>query len=229
MRISEAYSTLSNVDKRAKYDRDILRLHDQKDHHRHHHPHSRAGSFSSTGPAGGRPASGLSRRRGTFRGPPPSFYRSGGWGAHGTKRSAAHEGSTGGASSSSTSGAKQEGNSSSSSYGAESGGGGNGYTSYNGGGGMGPGQEPFGRGSARWEMPHFDRTAQTSHTRTQARNEARRARRVAREYDFPGSSEDLGDFGKVFAILGVLGLGGLVPYLFLRGTGAIEGKKTKAN
>jgi len=47
-------------------------------------------SFSShTGPAGGRPASGLSRRRTQFRGPPPSFYASGGWGAHSAKRSAA--------------------------------------------------------------------------------------------------------------------------------------------
>lgn len=35
---------------------------------------------------GGRPASGLSRRRTAFRGPPPSFYRSGGWGASGAKR-----------------------------------------------------------------------------------------------------------------------------------------------
>lgn len=37
----------------------------------------------------------------------------------------------------------------------------------------------------------------------------------------------MGDIGRLFAILGVLGLGGLVPYLLLRGTGATEGKKAK--
>jgi hypothetical protein len=38
---------------------------------------------------GGRPASGLSRRQTQFRGPPPSFYKNGGWGEHSTKRKAA--------------------------------------------------------------------------------------------------------------------------------------------
>ncbi|KAH9839644.1 DnaJ-domain-containing protein [Teratosphaeria destructans] len=47
-----------------------------------------SGSYSSASqPAGSRPPSGLSRRRTQFRGPPPSFYRSGGWGDHGDKRS----------------------------------------------------------------------------------------------------------------------------------------------
>ena len=41
-----------------------------------------------TGPAGGRPASGLSRRRTSFRGPPPSFYRNGGWGTQTRRRQA---------------------------------------------------------------------------------------------------------------------------------------------
>lgn len=92
MRISAAYTVLSSPDKRAAYDRDVMHVR----HHRHHHPAPHRGSYSSTGPAGGRPASGLSRRRSTFTGPPPSFYRSGGWGAHSAKRSAAHEESTGG-------------------------------------------------------------------------------------------------------------------------------------
>ncbi|CAD0056386.1 unnamed protein product [Aureobasidium pullulans] len=42
---------------------------------------------NSTGPAGGRPATGLSRRRTQFKGPPPSFYRSGGYGSFSQKRS----------------------------------------------------------------------------------------------------------------------------------------------
>lgn len=220
MRISEAYSTLSNTEKRAKYDRDVLRLHD----HRASQPQqARTGSYSSTtGPAGGRPASGLSRRRGTFRGPPPSFYRSGGWGAHEAKRSAAHTESTGGSSSSSAYSSQQD-NASSSSESS-----GSGYTSYN-AGGMGPGQEPFGRGSGTWQMPHFDRAAQSAHTQTQERNDARRAHKVASDYDpFPGATAgDFGDFGKLFAILGVLGLAGVVPYIFLRGAGPTEKKRLK--
>ncbi|KAK3377934.1 DnaJ domain-containing protein [Podospora didyma] len=92
MRISEAYSVLSHAEKRARYDRTLPRR-----PHVPFHPNA-AGSYHSTGPAGGRPASGLSRRRGTFTGPPPSFFRSGGWGAQGAKRRAAHEESTGGAS-----------------------------------------------------------------------------------------------------------------------------------
>lgn len=217
MRISEAYSTLSHTEKRAKYDRDVLRLHD-KSAQQHGGTHVRTGSYSSTGPAGGRPASGLSRRRGTFRGPPPSFYRSGGWGAHGAKRSAAHEGSTSsGGESSSSSRSQQQ-------YESPQG---SAYTSYN-AGGMGPGQEPFGRGSASADMPHFDRTAQTQHTQTHARHEARRAQRMAHEYDpFPASSGDLGDVGRIFAVLGVLGLGGVVPYLLLKGSGATGKKQVK--
>ncbi|KAL2269116.1 hypothetical protein VTJ83DRAFT_3962 [Remersonia thermophila] len=99
MRISEAYATLSHAEKRARYDRDVMSRYFSR---RGGHHSSTAGSattsgasYHSTGPAGGRPASGLSRRRGTYQGPPPSFYRSGGWGAHAAKRRAAHEESTG--------------------------------------------------------------------------------------------------------------------------------------
>ncbi|KAI0434373.1 hypothetical protein F5Y09DRAFT_296092 [Xylaria sp. FL1042] len=91
MRISEAYSILSSPTKRAKYDREHMNLSPAQTH-----THAqRKGSYASTGPAGGRPASGLSRRRGAFQGPPPSFFRSGGWGAQDEKRRAAHEESTG--------------------------------------------------------------------------------------------------------------------------------------
>jgi hypothetical protein len=92
-RLTEAYATLSHADQRARYDRDHLHLTTAHQHH----AARRSGSYSSTGPgqAGGRAPSGLSKRRGTFTGPPPSFYRSGGWGAQGSKRRAAHEETTG--------------------------------------------------------------------------------------------------------------------------------------
>ena len=77
VKISEAYHVLGSADKRATYDRDFLRASQPS------HPQ---GSHSSTGPAGGRPATGLSRRRTQFKGPPPSFYRSGGWGNFSKKR-----------------------------------------------------------------------------------------------------------------------------------------------
>ena len=84
MRISEAYSVLSHTDKRAVYDRDVMRHHARSSHHHHHphhaHTHRPNASYHSTGPAGGRPASGLSRRRTQFRGPPPSFFRNTGSG-----------------------------------------------------------------------------------------------------------------------------------------------------
>jgi DnaJ-class molecular chaperone len=124
MRISEAYHTLGHADKRAVYDRDVL------GRQRHVSGTNRPrGSYHSTGPAGGRPASGLSRRRGTFQGPPPSFYRSGGWGAQGAKRRTAHDESTGGA-------------------------GGDGAPRRK--AGMGYGQDPYGN---RDDVPHFDRVA----------------------------------------------------------------------
>ncbi|KAK5127550.1 hypothetical protein LTR85_006890 [Meristemomyces frigidus] len=82
VQISEAHATLASPDKKTKYDRDFLRT--QAPSSSGGHP---TGSYSShSNPAGGRPASGLSRRRTQFRGPPPSFYRSGGWGEHSEKR-----------------------------------------------------------------------------------------------------------------------------------------------
>jgi hypothetical protein len=43
------------------------------------------GSYSSAS-FGARPASGLNKKRSTFRGPPPSFYNAGGYGAQSSKR-----------------------------------------------------------------------------------------------------------------------------------------------
>lgn len=84
VKISEAYAVLSSSGKKAKYDRDLSNAQPRGGTHNRAGPE---GSYSSAStPAGGRPASGLSRRRSQFRGPPPSFYRSGGWGEHSEKR-----------------------------------------------------------------------------------------------------------------------------------------------
>ncbi|KAJ6108045.1 hypothetical protein N7523_009368 [Penicillium sp. IBT 18751x] len=80
-RISAAYNTLGNANKRAIYDRDHG-LHIQ-----HRTPptgsHSSHSANLHKGYAGSRPPSGLSKRRGTFHGPPPSFYEQGGYGSTG--------------------------------------------------------------------------------------------------------------------------------------------------
>ncbi|KAI0206032.1 hypothetical protein F4808DRAFT_189455 [Astrocystis sublimbata] len=203
MRISEAYAILSSPTKRAKYDREHMDL-------PHPHPQNAPprGSYSSTGPAGGRPASGLSRRRGTFQGPPPSFFRSGGWGSQGEKRRAAHEASTGGMGSSSGSTA------------TDSGTGGGGASSR---GGMGPGQDPFGH---RDDVPHFDREG---HQRTgrhiDKRREARRASADAADGADGGQREgrqrvtiepERGIAGTFFAIGGVIVLSFMGPFLVSR-------------
>jgi len=76
--ISESYSVLADPEKRKRYDRDVMR------HHHHHgtRGHQRSGNWTH---AGHRPASGLSKRRSAFKGPPPSFYAHGGPGVNSTK------------------------------------------------------------------------------------------------------------------------------------------------
>lgn len=144
---------LGQPEKRLQYDRDVLRT-------AHSGNSSPRGSFYSSGPVGGRPASGLSRRRTHFKGPPPSFYRSGGWGNQGAKRQRAHS----------------EG-SSTAYMGAD------GAFQSSTAGGMGPGQQPFGPSS---NVPHFDREG---HFRTHMNNENRRRRRMSDAYipNEPGS------------------------------------------
>lgn len=187
MRISEAYSILSSPPKRAKYDREHMAIHAAS---ASPSPVKR-GSYASASMAGGRPASGLSRRRGTFQGPPPSFFRSGGWGAQGEKRRAAHEESTGSGAASSGTGA----------------GTGSGTM-----GGMGPGQDPFGH---RDDVPHFDKE---SHQRTgrhiDRRREARRAADRSDRSDRPVADEPgPGATSMFFVIGGVLLLSFLGPLL----------------
>ena len=86
VKISEAYAILGSPQKRERYDQILQRAQGASP--------SKAprGSHSSSSTAfGSRPASGLSRRRTQFKGPPPSFYRSGGWGTQGNKRRAQAE------------------------------------------------------------------------------------------------------------------------------------------
>jgi curved DNA-binding protein CbpA len=78
-RISAAYNVLGNASKRAAYDHDHG-FHKPAPTHTHQNPR---GSHSSY--AGSRPASGLSKRRSAFHGPPPSFYEQGGYGGTGRR------------------------------------------------------------------------------------------------------------------------------------------------
>ena len=99
--ISEAYTVLGDQTKRKKYDRERAELYGPSgsdgaaaEARARGAGGSGASGFGS-GQPGGRKASGLSRRRSQFRGPPPSFYRSGGWGEAASKRQAEHDSSTG--------------------------------------------------------------------------------------------------------------------------------------
>jgi curved DNA-binding protein CbpA len=210
MVISEAYAVLGTPAKRAAYDRDVLRLHHSthSSHPSSHRGTSHHGSYHSTGPAGGRPASGLSRRRGTFRGPPPSFYRSGGWGTQSEKRKAAHEESTGGGGGAAF--RERGGDATSSGAGTATG------AATETAGGMGPGQDPFGH---QGHVSHFDREA---HTRTHARQDQRRAWRMR-------SLGEEGTYGQsmlvdFLVVTGILTFGLVTPALVL---GLFRDKKVK--
>ena len=98
--ISHSYSVLANPEKRRRHDRDHRGV--QPDN-----PYSGSGGARPRGSyAGSRPASGLSKRRGSFKGPPPSFYQQGGKRAesaygpgeyqHSNKQPNANAGTTGG-------------------------------------------------------------------------------------------------------------------------------------
>jgi len=184
--IAEAYATLGNATKREKYDRERIRAAPKA-----------SGSYSSgAGGAGGRTASGLSRRRGHFKGPPPSFYRSGGWGAQSAKRQAnAHnpdEYAPG------PDAQRQQGQANAGSY-------------------QGTTEDwPF--GSDPNDVPHFDRG---SHFRTQTSVEeqlkqGRRKRRKEWEEELRGETES-GFVGTVasFSVVGaVIVLGLSIPMFF---------------
>ncbi|KAG7289703.1 hypothetical protein NEMBOFW57_006079 [Staphylotrichum longicolle] len=237
MRLSEAYAVLSHVDKRARYDSDVMkRLHPLPPRAQtlgllpQHRPGRRAPRVRPQPPPR------------HLHGPAPSFYRSGGWGAHGAKRRAAHEESTGtgagfGTHSHSHShpnpnpGAPPPpppppphrppppGGSSSSS---------SGHGTYRPGtGGMGPGQNPYHH--ADDDLPHFDRAA---HERAQRRGDDRRAHRMAQKMgvniDQPESQTTMSFFA-VAAILAVVVMGPFVISGVWRGPAGGGGKKGNGN
>ncbi|KAK4451865.1 hypothetical protein QBC34DRAFT_399763 [Podospora aff. communis PSN243] len=196
MRISEAYSVLGHAEKRARYDRDVLR----RPHAVPHRGHPKGSYHSGQSQAGGRPASGLSRRRGPFQGPPPSFFRSGGWGAHAERRRAAHEETTG-----------------TGSHGAKEGPGPQ-------VGGMGPGQNPYRSRADRYnDVPHFDRE---SHERTHRRQEERRERRAQAAKGLDPFGTESASMAEFFIVTGIVVAAVLGPYLLVTWA-AMGGKREK--
>lgn len=77
---------------------------------------------------------------------------------------------------------------------------------------MGPGQEPFGRGAAAGEMPHFDRSAKAAHTRTHDKIRERRMRSDG-GFAFTGATSNFSEVGSFFAVLAVLGVTVGIPYV----------------
>jgi curved DNA-binding protein CbpA len=174
--ISEAYHTLSVPEKRTQYDAQI-----SYSERRGGNGYPQ-GSYSSAA-YGSRPASGLNKKRSTFRGPPPSFYKSGGYGEHGAKRAeyAYHNPN-----------AEGQEEAPDESYGDF-------------GGGFGPGQQKQGH-----EVPHFDdRRHKETHDSVNEHIWARRRRRngrtvrVEEEY---AKGDMLLNFIMVSGVVGLIGM-----------------------
>ncbi|KAH7149547.1 hypothetical protein B0J13DRAFT_308531 [Dactylonectria estremocensis] len=206
--ISESYTVLSDAGRRAAYDRDVLRV----QHHPHHPPGNPRASYHSTNnPAGGRSPSGLSRRRGTFRGPPPSFYRSGGWGDQAEKRRKAHEESTGTGSGD----GPDEGHARADPFAYQQA-----HTQshhqhhthaqHPRHGGMGHGDDPFGH---QEEVPHFDKKG---HTRTHQQQDRRRWQRRAMGDDDIEFEPQTSTAGHFFIISGILAATILAPLVYIQ-------------
>ncbi|KAF2166710.1 hypothetical protein M409DRAFT_54504 [Zasmidium cellare ATCC 36951] len=196
VKISEAWATLGSPEKKQRYDRDFIRT-QQAPSSGGPVPHGSFSSSSTTGP-GGRPASGLSRRRTQFRGPPPSFYRSGGWGKHSEKRSehaskASHTNEAQGHSASGPAGP-----------------------------GMGPSGFAMGFDS---DVPHFDNRAHTqTHSEIErTRHKARRKRAVRVEE--PESVAGNSVLFNFFVLTGILGVVAGVGNAVYGGSGGRGGKK----
>ncbi|KAI4150294.1 MAG: hypothetical protein LQ340_004160, partial [Diploschistes diacapsis] len=194
---------------RASYDRDLARADPSAFGSSGHGPRggggAPAGSHSSAqaqAPYGARPASGLNKKRGTFRGPPPSFYRSGGWGSQGPKRRAAAEGagaSAGGGAASSSAGTTARGT----------------------GGGFSPGQGE--RHADANDVPHFDRDGHYRRQETVEERARVRKRILADRAARMHEGADTGLLGRLFVVSAALALAGAVTLSFRGGAG--EGTK----
>jgi curved DNA-binding protein CbpA len=178
--ISEAYHTLSVPEKRAQYDAQMHQS-DRRSAARAGGNAYPQGSYSSAA-FGSRPASGLNKKRSTFRGPPPSFYQAGGYGQHGAKRAEyAHHNPH-------AEGAQEAPNES--------------YGDF--GGGFGPGQQKQGHG-----VPHFDdRRHKETHDSVNEHIWARRRRaartgRTREEYE---KGDMLLNFVMVSSVIGLIGI-----------------------
>lgn len=206
--ISEAYSTLGSATAREKYDRDFLRQAATSSPSAGPRSHP-SGSYSSSANPGGRPASGLSKRRTQFRGPPPSFYRSGGWGEHTEKRSEA---------SSRPSHAHTESVHAS--------------TNANAGAAAGTGPGGFTAGFDN-DVPHFDQRGhyETHERVAKGRHKTRRkVERVMEDFESGGGGAMGGSWGAFVVICGVLGIALGAPAMMSGGVGGggkEVGKKTK--
>ncbi|KAL8681540.1 MAG: hypothetical protein Q9186_002356 [Xanthomendoza sp. 1 TL-2023] len=175
--ISEAYAILGNASSRERYDRETGRS--AATGRTHGVPR---GSHTSSAPYGARPASGLSRRRTQFRGPPPSFHRSGGWGVHGAKR-------------------QRQADAAASAHGSASSPSNNPATS--GRGGFGPAGSSDG---LDYDVSHFDRDI---HIRTQEQQDQRRQRRSGAGAADYSNGENM--LWKFLFVSGILAVAGLVP------------------
>ena len=175
--ISEAYHLLSVPEKRAQYDAQLESSQARGFRWGRTAAASPQGSYSSAS-FGSRPASGLNKKRSTFRGPPPSFFKTGGYGQQGAKRAehANYDPNT-------------EGQAGAESYGE--------------GGGLGPGQQKQGN-----QVPHFnDKRHKETHENLSEHIKARRrqamkAFRLEEEYNRGGM---LMNFMILSGVLGVIG------------------------
>ncbi|KAL9596430.1 MAG: hypothetical protein Q9219_005814 [cf. Caloplaca sp. 3 TL-2023] len=181
VQISEAYAILGNPTKREKYDRETQVVISRR------WPNASGGSFSSSAPHGARPASGLSKRRTTFRGPPPSFYRNGGWGQHGARR-------------------QQQADATASAHASATSKSASGKASV--GGGLGPAGAAGGLDN---DVPHFDRRG---HFRTQEQQDQRRARRINEDFIHDSNSSSL--LLNFFLVSGILAVTVIIPTVFAR-------------
>jgi curved DNA-binding protein CbpA len=184
VQISEAYHVLGVAEKRAQYDRQLGEAQGRG--------RSRGGAGPAHGSysshqtyAGSRPASGLNKKRSTFRGPPPSFYASGGYGRHGAKRAEyQHYNPHSGFEKPHEAPPENDGDG----FGA----------------GFGPGQTSHG-----YSVPHFDdirhkKTHETLHEHIQSR------RRKRRKFEIPENFDPRTSFSSFVMIAGALTMIGLL-------------------